>query len=75
MGYNFDGDALIASFRAGGAWIDDEIMALQSIESMGFGAIAKQKIEVSSAWAALGELQRRRIIPSCAPPALGRSSS
>jgi len=43
----FDATALVSSFRAAGAWIDEDIMSLAPIEGMGWGAIAKKRIEVS----------------------------
>jgi hypothetical protein len=43
----FDAAALISSFQAAGAWIDESSMGIVPSEGMGWGAVAKQRIEVS----------------------------
>jgi hypothetical protein len=43
----FDPSALVASFRAAGAWIDETAMDIVPFDGMGWGAVARRRIEVS----------------------------
>lgn len=44
MAYTFDGNALVASLRAHGAWVADGISTFEPVEGMGIGDIATKDI-------------------------------